>query len=383
MQAEKKVRTKGDIAFTLVCVAIVVACAVIVAVDKMPEKGSSYERLRYSNYIDLGEYKGLSAEQEKVRVTKSDVREEIQMRVSDAATTKAVKKGKIRNGDTVIIDYAGTINGESFPGGSAKDQELSIGSGAMIDGFEDGLIGKSVGEKVGLDLTFPEDYDNDEVAGKDAHFDVTIKSLSVPVKYKYNKEFLEKFTDFDNKKDYEAFVREELIKAAEEESAETVKANLFSQVADATTVKEYPKPLYKKEKQQYVDSQKNSAESYGMSWEDYLSATGMDQAAFNEQAKEAAKDAVKNGMIAYAIAKKENIKGSEEDAVKWLISELKENNYSQKEFEQAQGMSVEEFAKKNNLKKEVLLERVRDLIYEKAEITKVPPADTEQKDVSE
>ncbi|MFA6948562.1 MAG: FKBP-type peptidyl-prolyl cis-trans isomerase, partial [Eubacteriales bacterium] len=128
--------------------------------------GNSYDyNYTLSDYVKLGEYKGLTLSAEAVE---NSVQSTIDSLLSDNAETKDITDRAVAAGDKVNIDYAGTIDGEAFTGGTAAAQELTLGSSGYIDGFDDGIIGMSIGDNKTIEVTFPEDYSNADVAGKDA-----------------------------------------------------------------------------------------------------------------------------------------------------------------------------------------------------------------------
>ena len=129
------------------------------------------------DYVTLGEYKGLEVTLESTEVTDEEIDQQVASNLSASDKLEEVKEGTVESGDVANIDYEGKLNGEAFEGGTDKGYDLTIGSGTFIDGFEDGLIGKKIGDTVDLNLTFPENYGSTELAGKDVVFTVTINSV--------------------------------------------------------------------------------------------------------------------------------------------------------------------------------------------------------------
>ena len=144
---------------------------------------------------------------------------------------------------------------------------------------------------------------------------------------------------------------------------------------EATEVKEYPKPLYQTEKAALMENAQNAATEYGMSWEDYLAAVGMDENTYNEQLKEETRETLKQNMAVYDIADRENIEVTEDDAVEHIKEELEEHGMTEEEFEKNQGMSIEEYAKENDMGDHILLEKVQDFIFDNAKLTTVEAAE--------
>ena len=353
----------------IICVSIILAGVVIVAVEKMPDTSSNYSHLNYDKYVTVGKYKGLEAEQKADKVTSESIKTRIDSEVGKQTETKTVKKGTVKKGDTITVDYTGTLNGEKFIGGSGKDQVIQVGSGGMLKDFEDSLVGKNVGDTFKTDVTFPKKYDNQQVAGKTANFEITIKSKTDVKEYKYDDEFLKKFTKYDNKKDYEAYIKSVLEKEAAETAEETCKTDLWNNVLDDSKVKQYPKKQYKYEYGIAKGTAESYAEMYGVSLSDYI--TNYMQSTpeeFNKQLKEEAKETTKEKLVAYKIAENENISVSEEDEEEWLKEQLKAAGITVKDFESQNETTLENYIKENDVKSQAVIKKVKDFIYKEADI---------------
>lgn len=338
--------------------AIVLAGAGIIIYDQL----DTYTKMDYDKVIKVGKYEGVKGTLTKVKVTDEDVQAEIDSRLAGAATTKTVKKGKVKKGDTIVIDYTGRIDGKEFDGGSAQDQDLEIGSGAMIPGFEDGLIGKKVGKTCKINVTFPEDYQSTEVAGKDAEFEIKIKSKKETVTPKYDEKFIKKNSKYKNKKDYEKSIKKELTEQKKEEAEDQLREDLWSKVLEKTKVKKYPKELLKEETEIMKQQYEQMASQYG---------TSPEQMGITEdQYKEFAKESLKEKLALHAIAKKEHLKVSKKDRKAFYKKLLKENDVTEKEFEKYTGMSVEDYVKQNNMEDQMLREKVLDYVKDNAKVTK-------------
>ena len=363
--AKSKVSTKT---VTLAAIAIcAVAVIALVFFMNQPEK-SLYEKVSdYSKYIKLGEYKGLTYTKEKIKVTDKEIKAEIDNRLAAKATTKDSKKGTVKDGDNVNISYVGKIDGKKFDGGTADNQTLTIGSGSYIEGFEEGLVGKNVGDKVTLDLTFPKDYNNKKVAGKDVTFEVTINSKQVTNTPKYDEEFIKANSDYDNKTDYEAYIKEELEKNKKETAEDTAKQTLWSEAVENAEVKKYPKGAVAQEQESIIEQYKLMAQNYNMEWEDflktYMQTTDKD---FQKQAKTYGKSVAKQKLVLYAIADKEKIKVSNKEYKDRLSTMLKNAGMTEKQFEEQYNMTLEEYAEQNDFKANFLSEKINDFIYKNA-----------------
>lgn len=375
--AEMAAKRKKTFRIIALCIIVIIIAAIIGGIMYKRANSDTYKYLNYSKYVTVGEYKGLTYEKADLSVSKEEVQSEIEARLAAAAETKTVTKGKVKDGDTVKIDYVGKIDGKEFTGGSANDYDLTIGSGSFIDGFEDGLIGKKVGETVTLDLTFPKDYGNEDVAGKDVAFTVTIKSKQKTITPKYDEEFIKANSDFDNKADYEASVKKDLKKQKKEQAESSAKAEIWQKVLDDSKVKSYPKKQLKKEQKAVEKSYKNMAEQYGMEWDAFQSAMGLDSKAIKKQAKES----VKSKLCEYSIAKTEGIKLTNKQYKARLDKMLKDAGMTKDQFKSQYGMTIYEYAEQNDFYDGILMEKVEDFIYKNAkEVEK--KAEDESKDDS-
>lgn len=367
--AKKKISTKT---LTLITIAVcAVAVIGLVAYINRPEK-TLYEKVSdYSKYVKLGDYKGLEYTKEDLKVTDKEVKAEIDNRVQAKATTTDSKKGTVKDGDNVNISYVGKINGKEFDGGTADNYTLTIGSGSFIDGFEEGLIGKKIGEKVTLDLKFPKKYPNNEdVAGKDVTFEVTINSKQVTKTPKYDEAFIKENSDYDNKKDYEASVKKDLEKEKKETAENTAKQSLWSTAVENAEVKKYPKGVVAQEKQSIIDQYKLMAENYNVEWADFLKQyMGTTEKDFEKQAKTYGESVAKQKLVMYAIADKEKLSVSNKEYKKRLKELLKNAGMTEEQFKEQYNKTIEEYAEENDFKSQFLLEKIYDFLYKNGKAT--------------
>ncbi len=262
-----------------VIILAVAVCAVFVTLFEIGffEK-SNYKFLNYDKYVKVGKYKGLKYTAKKVSVTQKEIDQEITSRRTSAQTQKSVKSGTLAKGDVANISYVGKIDGKKFDGGSASDYDLTLGSNSMIKGFESGLIGHKVGDKVKLNLTFPKDYGTKKLRNKKAVFEVTINAKKVTVTPKYDTAFIKQNTGnkYSTKEDYEKYIKEYLTKQKEATALSEVKSDLWSQVVTASkSTGKYPKKQLAYEKEKFTNQYKNYAKNYNMSFKTFLKAQGM------------------------------------------------------------------------------------------------------------
>lgn len=270
-----------------------------------------YSSVDLSEYIDLSEYKGL-----KVDTSSKEFKEYYDAAIENDITSNDfyVKKhsGKVANGDTANIDYVGKLDGKAFDGGTYEGYDLKIGSGTFIPGFETALIGKSVGKTYDIDLTFPEDYGNEELNGKDVVFTVKINYIKTDEKRKpadYYKDL-----DYKSLKEYEDAVTES-----------AVKNFLLNSIIEASKSNNYPEKELEFLTASYMQMVDESIKAqYNTSIETYLAANGQDpEEYYNTMVDEQIKPVMDRQMVIFGILQKENVSLTKED-VEAKIDELME-----------------------------------------------------------
>ncbi|WP_249870951.1 trigger factor [Oceanobacillus saliphilus] len=263
--------------------------------------------------VTLGEYKGLEVEEKSVEVTDEDVTNEIEQLREKHAELVVKEEGKVENGDTAVIDFEGFLDGEAFEGGKGENHSLEVGSGQFIPGFEEQLIGKQAGEDTEIEVTFPEDYHAEDLAGKKAVFKVKIHELK-------SKELPELDDEFAKDVDEEVESLEDLKKKKKEElesqrkqNAENEKREALIQKASENTQVEIPDAMVDTELDQMVREFEQQLQMQGMTMEMYSQFSGQDEDAMKEQMREDAAKRVKTNLTLEAIVEAENLEASEED----------------------------------------------------------------------
>ena len=339
----------------------VVAAAVIIIAFNVGSKAYNYDM---TEYVKLAKKDYIGVEIDKVKADKvsdKEVNEQIETSLESATTTKEKKKGTAKKGNVVVIDYKGTMNGKAFDGGTGSDMEVELGSGSMIDGFEDGIIGMKVGDSKTLNLTFPKSYPaNPDLAVKDVKFKVTLKAIkvkSVPDLEEYVKEN----TDYDSVKEYKASVKKDLEKQAKETAISTAKNTLWSQIVTKAEIKKYPEKEMKETKQQIKDQLKSYAKQQGTDVKTIRAQLGLsEKKAYNDYVKSQAESTMKSDMIFRYIAQKQDLE-ADEDAVKDMIDQINKAGYTDETFEQQYGSGIEAYAENAALGQKVI-----DYVFDKA-----------------
>lgn len=344
--------------------------AVVAAVSMMAVaafgcgKGSS--GTDYSKYVTVGEYKGIEVTDIDTSVSDDELNAKI------ATMFREV----VEKGDVVNLDFDGYINGETFEGGSTDEDgyDLEIGSGAFIDGFEDGLIGVKVGEEVSLDLKFPEDY-NEAYAGKDVTFVCKVNSIYGVEAAELNEAFVTEKTDFTTIAEYKESVRSDMIAEKEYNAQSEQFTELLDKVMANCEVKKYPDDLYKTyldEAKAYFDSLIMQYNYYyymytgaTLSTEDMLTTLGYTQEDIDSSCDEAAKENTKSAMVFHVIADKEGITLTQEEFESSLAQYMTDTGMeTPEEFYEAYSYTEELF------KDDLLFDKVMEFILDSA--VKVP-----------
>ncbi len=329
-----------------------------------------------SKYVKLGDYVGLEVTAEgDYEVTDEDVKTEVATEISQAGAYYVPSdKTEVESGDVVNIDYVGTKDGEAFDGGSYEGYNLTIGSGSFIDGFEDGLIGHSVGETVELDLTFPESYSNTDLAGQAVVFTVTINSIQQEEEMSYDTltdEYVSEMLGSDDVASYLESVRKNLEDSVETQKTSDASNAILQALLEECEIKEVPEGLLEDRIAQRTEYYQGMAKQYGIDFSSYLSYFfGMTEDEFQAELEKSMPDLVKEEMILLAIADKEGIT-EDEDA----YSEYINNIVSQNGFDSADSL-YEQYAEEY-VRRMYRQDSALSLVTEKANVTYV------QKDASE
>lgn len=282
----------------------------------------------YKTFVSLSDWKGMSVDlaESDYKVTDSDVEDYIQSLLEATATTDAQTTGTTKSGDTIKLDYSGKLDGTAFSGGTATDASYTIGSGKFIDDLDKGLVGLTVGVETDIPCTFPESYQNSDLAGKQVVFTVTVKEIDVKVVPELNDEWVTANSsklgvsdaELTNVEDLRAYVKNYLETQAASNRSSTVFETAYSQMSDGLDVSEYPSEELAdllKTLNNNVDSEYQSYSSSYSSKEEYIKSAykfeSMD--AFNEYADNYAKQYLLQKMIITMIAADNNITVSEDD----------------------------------------------------------------------
>lgn len=262
--------------------------------------------------VKLGKYKGVTIKKLSAEVTEEEVNSEIDKERDNSARMVSVEDRAVQNGDMTELDFEGFVDGVAFEGGKGENYPLTIGSGAFIPGFEEQLIGAELNKEVEVKVTFPEDYNAENLAGKDAVFKCTVKEIKVKELPELDDEFASEVSEYDTLEEYKANVR----KGLEERKAKQIKdekedAAIAAVVENAEM--EIPDAMLATEQRQMLDQFAQRISMQGMQLEQYMQMTGANREMLLEQLKPQAERKIKSRLCMEAVAKAENITASEED----------------------------------------------------------------------
>ncbi|MCY8204076.1 trigger factor [Bacillus sp. N12A5] len=280
------------------------------------EKGESLiftAKVTVKPEVKLGEYKGLGIEKDDTAVTDEDVQNELKALQERQAELVVKEEGAVEEGNTVVLDFEGFVDGEAFEGGKAENYSLEVGSGSFIPGFEDQLIGLEAGAEKDVEVTFPEEYHAEELAGKPAVFKVKIHEIKAKELPELDDEFAK---DIDEGVETLAELTEKTKKRLEEAKENEADAKLREELvlkASENAEIDVPQAMIDTELDRMLKEFEQRLQMQGMNLELYTQFSGQDEAALKEQMKEDAEKRVKSNLTLEAIAKAENLEVSDEE----------------------------------------------------------------------
>ena len=356
---------------------LMTAAATLLAVVMTGCSGSNAAYLsgvKASDYATPCDYSSIPVEEEAPSVSDTYLEYVIQYQLSSSATNEEITdRDDVEEGDIANIDYTGKMDGEEFDGGSATGYDLTIGSGSFIDGFEDGIIGHKVGEEFDLNLTFPEDYSSEDLAGKDVVFTVKVNSISQKVTPELTDEWVasQSIDDVSTVEEYRDYVYDSLLSQAQSTYDSDVQSKVADYVVENST---YPQDPPQEMIDRLVESMKtyytNYATQYGMELDDFLTTfLGADEDDPEAILTENATTSAKELLVMKAIADKEDLNPSRTEFNTQLSSYAAQAGYS----------SVDEFKKNEDaesVRESMMLQNVLDFLQKKAVVSE-PSEDSE------
>ena len=262
--------------------------------------------------VKLGKYKGVKVEKADITVTDEEVDAEINKERENNARNIEVTDRAVKDGDITTLDFEGFVDGVAFEGGKGENYPLTIGSGAFIPGFEEQLIGAEIGKEVEVNVTFPEDYQAEDLKGKAAVFKCTVKEIKEKQLPELDDEFASEVSEFETLAEYKADVKGKLEERKAKEAKDAKEAAVIEEIVKDSEM-EIPEAMLATQQRQMVDEFAQRIQMQGLSIDQYFQFTGSSYEQMIEQVKPQAEKRIQSRLVLEAVAKAENITATDED----------------------------------------------------------------------
>jgi len=307
--------------------------------------------------VELGEYKGLEVKKPTYEVNDEEVEKQLASMQEKNARVTTKEEGTIEDKNIAVIDFKGYIDGNAFEGGEGTDFSLEIGSGSFIDNFEEQLIGLSVGDTKEVNVTFPENYGSEELNGKPAKFDVTVKEIKVKEVPALDDEFAKDASEFETLAELKEDIKKNLQKAEDQKAENEFEEAIITAVIENTKL-DLPQVMVEKEIDHMMNDLENRLKYQGLTLDQYMEFTGNTPEKMRDFMKENAERKVKADIIIDAIAKAENIEATEEELKDKALEVAK--MYSGGDHEKMADLLIK--AQKPMLENEIRIVKTLDLL---------------------
>lgn len=314
--------------------------------------------------VKLGKYKGVKVDKIDTEVTEEEINAEIDRERENNARNITVEDRPVKDGDITTLDFEGFVDGVAFEGGKGENYPLTIGSGAFIPGFEEQLVGAEIGKEVEVKVTFPEDYQAENLKGKDAVFKCTIKEIKEKQLPELDDEFASEVSEFETLAEYKEDIKKNL-EEKKAKDAKNAKEDAAIKAAVEASEMEIPEAMLETQQRQMVDEFAQRITMQGLSMEQYFQFTGTNYQQMVEQVKPQAEERIKSRLVLEAIAKAENIEVTEEDYDKEL--ETMADVY-QMEVDKVKELMGER--EKKNIMQDLAVRKAAEFVAENAKETK-------------
>lgn len=267
--------------------------------------------------VTLGDYKGIEVEKKEAEVSEEEITAEIDKAREANSRLITIEDRATEDGDTVIIDFDGYVDGKQFEGGYAEDYTLVLGSHSFIDNFEDQLVGKNLGEDVEVNVTFPEEYHVDELKGKPALFKVKIKEIQKKELPELDDDFAQDVSDFDTLDEYKADVEKKILENKENQIKREQEDQIIEKIIENAQM-EIPQQMITAQTRQMTQEFAQRLQSQGLSLEQYMQFTGLTPQKMMEDLEPQALKRIQSRLVLEAVVAAENIEASDEEIDKEL-----------------------------------------------------------------
>lgn len=313
--------------------------------------------------VKLGEYFGIEVERAEHKVTDDEVNARVEQDRKRVARSVEITDRAVESGDKTVIDYSGSVDGVKFDGGTAENQTLIIGSNTFIPGFEDQVIGMEIGQEKDITVTFPEEYHEETLKGKDAVFHVKLHSITREELPELDDEFASEVSDFDTYAQYVDDIRATMQKTADERADDAAKNALIQKAAQNAEI-DIPAPMIDSKLDEMLEEMGWRMQQQGFTLQKYMELTGMNESQMRDMYREEAKNNLKTELVLDEIVKKEEIVAAEEEVDKLLSDYASAMNKTLEQLKESMGEAQKEyFAHRAAVSKAV------DMLWEKAKVT--------------
>lgn len=308
--------------------------------------------------VTLGKYKGITVTKIDVTVTDEEVDAAVEKERNNNARTITVEDRPIQDGDTAVIDFEGFVDGEPFEGGKGENHSLEIGSHSFIDTFEEQLIGKNSGDEAEINVTFPEEYHAEDLAGKPAVFKVKIHEIRVKELPEADDEFAQDVSEFDTLAEYREDIKKKLAEEKEADAKRTKEDEAVRKISEDASM-EIPEPMIETQMESMIDDFAQRITQQGLSFEQYMQFSGLTMDKLKEQVRPDAVSRIKSSLVLEKIAEEEKIEVTEEDV-----------NAEVQRIADAYGMEVDKIeeimgdAEKESMKKDLAVQKAVEFVME-------------------
>lgn len=267
--------------------------------------------------VQLGEYKGIEVPEQSVDVTAEEINSELESQQKRRAELIVLEEGSAENGDITIIDYEGSVDGVLFDGGKADNHSLELGSNSFIPGFEEQVVGMSKEEVKDINVTFPEAYHSEDLAGKEAVFKVTLHEIKRKQLPELDDEFAKDVSEYETLEEYKQDIENKLKERKLKDNKITIESTVIEKAASSAEV-EIPSIMVDTEVDRMVEEFGNRLRMQGMNMEMYFQFSGQNEEALREQMRDESEKRVRSQLVLEAIANAENVTVDEEDVTEEL-----------------------------------------------------------------
>lgn len=269
--------------------------------------------------VTLGDYKGIEVGKVITEVTPEDLQAELDKVREQQSRVVSAEDKAAEHGDIVVIDFEGFQDGEAFAGGKGEDYPLTLGSHSFVDNFEEQLIGKKAGDEAEVQVTFPEDYQEESLAGKPAVFKVVVKEVKVKELPELDDDFAQDISEFETLEEYKEDLKKQLLEKREKTARDMKEDAVIEKVIENAQM-EIPEPMIRTQMNQMAEDFAQRIQQQGISMEQYFQFSGLDNQKFAEQIRPQALKRIQSRLVLEAVAKAENIEVSEEELKKEIES---------------------------------------------------------------